>query len=115
MTYLISCPYTPFLVLPFSYTLSPTPFLVLSFSSIFPTAGYTEGSDYAVAAEEYGYHLGMAYQIVDDILDFTGTTHTITYLSYHLSLIHYFIHSHINTSTSLTDDILDFTCTTHLS
>ena len=42
------------------------------------TAGYSEGSDYAVAAEEYGYHLGMAYQIVDDILDFTGATYIFT-------------------------------------
>ena len=27
-----------------------------------------------VAAEEFGYHLGLAYQIVDDILDFTGAS-----------------------------------------
>ena len=47
---------------------------LLSYVHVVVTAGYTEGSDYAVAAEEYGYHLGMAYQIVDDILDFTGAT-----------------------------------------
>jgi geranyl diphosphate synthase len=37
-------------------------------------AGYDEKSEVTVAAEEFGYHLGMAYQIVDDILDFTGAS-----------------------------------------
>ena len=27
-----------------------------------------------IAAEEFGYHFGMAFQIVDDILDFTGAS-----------------------------------------
>ena len=40
-------------------------------------AGYDEANDVTVAAEEYGYHLGMAYQIVDDILDFTGASATL--------------------------------------
>jgi geranyl diphosphate synthase len=40
-------------------------------------AGYLETDDFTVAAEEYGYHLGMAYQIVDDILDFTGASSTL--------------------------------------
>lgn len=40
-------------------------------------AGYEEANDITVAAEEYGYHLGMAYQIVDDILDFTGASATL--------------------------------------
>ena len=57
------------------------------------TAGYTEGSDYAVAAEEYGYHLGMAYQIVDDILDFTGTTIDHRFLSYEVPYITVFFHT----------------------
>lgn len=26
----------------------------------------------ATAAEEYGYHMGLAFQIVDDILDIVG-------------------------------------------
>merc|ERR1719316_426505 len=34
-------------------------------------AGFAENDTMTVAAEEFGYHLGMAYQIVDDILDFT--------------------------------------------
>lgn len=37
-------------------------------------SGYAEKDDMTVAAEEFGYHLGMAYQIVDDILDFTGAS-----------------------------------------
>lgn len=37
-------------------------------------AGYSESDPITVAAEEFGYHLGMAYQIVDDILDFTGAS-----------------------------------------
>lgn len=37
-------------------------------------AGYEDGHEITQAAEEYGYHLGMAYQIVDDILDFTGAS-----------------------------------------
>ena len=28
----------------------------------------------ARAAEEYGYHLGLAYQIIDDVLDFTSAS-----------------------------------------
>lgn len=34
--------------------------------------GHHFDSDVAVAAEEYGYHMGMAFQIVDDILDVTA-------------------------------------------
>lgn len=26
----------------------------------------------ATAAEEYGYHMGLAFQIIDDILDIVG-------------------------------------------
>jgi geranyl diphosphate synthase len=37
-------------------------------------AGYDEGDLQTISAEKYGYHLGMAYQIVDDILDFTGAS-----------------------------------------
>lgn len=37
-------------------------------------SGFEEQHRYAVAAEKFGYHLGMAYQIVDDILDFTGAS-----------------------------------------
>jgi len=37
-------------------------------------AGYDESHRITVASEEFGYHLGMAYQIVDDILDFTGAS-----------------------------------------
>merc|ERR1719343_224542 len=37
-------------------------------------AGYVEKDDATIAAEQFGYHLGMAYQIVDDILDFTGAS-----------------------------------------
>lgn len=40
-------------------------------------AGYEEADDVTVAAEAYGFHLGMAYQIVDDILDFTGASATL--------------------------------------
>ncbi|KAG5179248.1 isoprenoid synthase domain-containing protein [Tribonema minus] len=34
--------------------------------------GHDFDSDLAVAAEEYGYHMGLAFQIVDDILDVTA-------------------------------------------
>jgi geranylgeranyl pyrophosphate synthase len=37
-------------------------------------AGYEEQDLMTVSVEEFGYHLGMAYQIVDDILDFTGAS-----------------------------------------
>jgi len=37
-------------------------------------AGYGERDEFTIASEEFGYHLGMAYQIVDDILDFTGAS-----------------------------------------
>merc|ERR1711924_550184 len=33
-------------------------------------AGHASDSEVAAAAEEYGYHLGLAFQIVDDVLDF---------------------------------------------
>ena len=35
--------------------------------------GYAYGSPTVVAAEKYGYHLGLAYQVIDDVLDFTGS------------------------------------------
>ncbi|CAM9467664.1 unnamed protein product [Ectocarpus sp. 12 AP-2014] len=34
--------------------------------------GHEFDSDVATAAEEYGYHMGLAFQIVDDILDIVG-------------------------------------------
>ena len=34
--------------------------------------GHTYGSTVATACEEFGFHLGLAYQIQDDILDFTA-------------------------------------------
>lgn len=37
-------------------------------------SGYTEQHEETLAAEKFGYHLGMAFQIVDDILDFTGAS-----------------------------------------
>jgi geranylgeranyl pyrophosphate synthase len=37
-------------------------------------AGYSEQDAFTVASEEFGHHLGMAYQIVDDVLDFTGAS-----------------------------------------
>ena len=37
-------------------------------------AGFEEDHVMTVAAEEFGYHLGMAFQIIDDILDFTGAS-----------------------------------------
>lgn len=37
-------------------------------------SGYEESDDVTVSAEKFGYHLGMAYQVVDDILDFTGAS-----------------------------------------
>jgi geranylgeranyl pyrophosphate synthase len=40
-------------------------------------SGYDERHDITVASEQFGYHLGMAYQIVDDILDFTGASATL--------------------------------------
>jgi geranylgeranyl pyrophosphate synthase len=36
--------------------------------------GFDESHDYTTASEKFGYHLGMAYQIIDDILDFTGAS-----------------------------------------
>ena len=36
--------------------------------------GYKETDSVTIAAEEFGYHFGMAFQIVDDILDFTGAS-----------------------------------------
>ena len=37
-------------------------------------AGYDETNEMTIDAEKFGYHLGMAYQIIDDILDFTGAS-----------------------------------------
>jgi len=33
--------------------------------------------DVTVAAEKFGYHFGLAFQVVDDLLDFTGTSETL--------------------------------------
>jgi len=40
-------------------------------------SGHDDQDEMTIAAEEFGYHLGMAYQIVDDILDFTGASATL--------------------------------------
>lgn len=34
-------------------------------------------SEAAVAAEKFGYHFGLAFQVIDDLLDFTGTSDTL--------------------------------------
>lgn len=34
-------------------------------------SGHAPDSEIARAAEAYGFHLGLAYQIIDDVLDFT--------------------------------------------
>jgi len=37
-------------------------------------SGHDIKSEVAVAAEKFGYHFGLAFQIIDDLLDFTGTS-----------------------------------------
>lgn len=39
--------------------------------------GHDFDSDVATAAEEYGYHMGLAFQIIDDILDIVGAADTL--------------------------------------
>lgn len=39
--------------------------------------GHAYGSTVAVACEEFGFHLGLAYQIQDDILDFTAAANVL--------------------------------------
>jgi geranyl diphosphate synthase len=48
--------------------------ITLAANSAAVLGGHEADSDVARAAEMYGYHLGLAYQIVDDVLDFTATT-----------------------------------------
>lgn len=40
-------------------------------------SGHAVESEVAVAAEKYGYHFGLAFQVIDDLLDFTGTSETL--------------------------------------
>lgn len=40
-------------------------------------AGHALSSEAATGAEKYGYHFGLAFQIIDDLLDFTGTSDTL--------------------------------------
>jgi geranyl diphosphate synthase len=39
--------------------------------------GHAYGSTVATACEEFGFHLGLAYQIQDDILDFTAAANVL--------------------------------------
>jgi geranylgeranyl pyrophosphate synthase len=39
--------------------------------------GHSYGSTVATACEEFGFHLGLAYQIQDDILDFTAAANVL--------------------------------------
>jgi len=39
--------------------------------------GHAYGSNVATACEEFGFHLGLAYQIQDDILDFTAAANVL--------------------------------------
>lgn len=48
-----------------------------SCKSVALLSGYQPEDEMTNAAEEFGHHLGMAYQIVDDILDFTGASATL--------------------------------------
>merc|ERR1719258_1012254 len=38
---------------------------------------HSRESEVAVAAEKFGYHFGLAFQVIDDLLDFTGTSDTL--------------------------------------
>lgn len=40
-------------------------------------SGYEENDLITISSEAFGFHLGMAYQIVDDILDFTGASSSL--------------------------------------
>ena len=40
-------------------------------------ASHGRESEVAVAAEKFGYHFGVAFQVIDDLLDFTGTSDTL--------------------------------------
>jgi geranyl diphosphate synthase len=40
-------------------------------------AGHERESEVTVAAEKFGYHFGLAFQVIDDLLDFTGTSDTL--------------------------------------
>jgi len=45
-----------------------------SCKSVALLAGYGLQDNLTLALEQYGFHLGLAYQIVDDILDYTGAS-----------------------------------------
>lgn len=40
-------------------------------------SGHALESEATVAAEKFGYHFGLAFQVIDDLLDFTGTSETL--------------------------------------
>lgn len=40
-------------------------------------SGHDVESEVTVAAEKFGYHFGVAFQVIDDLLDFTGTSETL--------------------------------------
>lgn len=40
-------------------------------------SGHALDSPIVIAAEKYGYHFGLAFQVIDDLLDFTGTSDTL--------------------------------------
>jgi len=40
-------------------------------------SGHSRESEVCVAAEKFGYHFGLAFQVIDDLLDFTGTSETL--------------------------------------
>lgn len=40
-------------------------------------SSHERDSQTAVAAEKFGYHFGLAFQVIDDLLDFTGTSDTL--------------------------------------
>jgi len=40
-------------------------------------SSHARDSQTAIAAEKFGYHFGLAFQVIDDLLDFTGTSDTL--------------------------------------
>ena len=68
---------------PLSPSLTTTPdcktasLMAFSCKSAALLASHPLESSTVVAAEKFGYHFGLAFQVIDDLLDFTGTSDTL--------------------------------------
>ena len=80
-----------------------------NFLKLFKANAVLAGAEAAAVegAFQYGRHIGIAFQLVDDLLDFTSSAEQLG--QYFLDTFHFQYGRHIGIAFQLVDDLPDFT------